>query len=297
MDSGLDPLVARRTWRTLEPIHGMIYFAPHAEREYERVGLPPGRGQYFASRAAPMGAVGADVVIATFSNFRPALVRDSLAGVWDLVEPAAVVSARGRAADVALRDALGPGVDAPEIAEAASLARTAALAASERPEGRPLFAAHAALPWPEEPHLVLWHAQTLLREFRGDAHVAALTLAGLSGIEALVTHAATGELPARILAATRGWSATDWDTAVEGLRARGLVEPADDGSTVLSAAGRAQRQWIEDATDAASVAAYEPLGDDGCARLRALARPVSRAVIDAGLLTPPAGNGPFGART
>ncbi|MEN3271540.1 MAG: hypothetical protein V7636_301, partial [Actinomycetota bacterium] len=63
---------------------------------------------------------------------------------------------------------LGDAIESPELIEAAELARRAAEVACERPEGRPLFAGHASLPWPEEPHLVLWHAQTLLREFRGD---------------------------------------------------------------------------------------------------------------------------------
>ena len=88
----MDPMIARRTWRTLEPIHGMIYFSPEAAAAYERLGLT-GRMGYFASRAAPMGAVPVEVVIATFYNFRPQLVRDAIpeAGVE------IVLSARGGA--------------------------------------------------------------------------------------------------------------------------------------------------------------------------------------------------------
>ncbi len=43
--------------------------------------------------------------------------------------------------------------------------------------------------------LALWHAATVLREHRGDGHVAALVAAGLDGRQALVTMAATGAVP------------------------------------------------------------------------------------------------------
>ena len=96
---------ARKTWRTLEPIHGMIYFAPEAAARYEALGLR-GRSGYFASRSAPMGAVPAPVVVATFYNFEPGLVHESMDGVWNLATPAQLLDARLAAADAALRRAL-----------------------------------------------------------------------------------------------------------------------------------------------------------------------------------------------
>jgi hypothetical protein len=172
---------------------------------------------------------------------------------------------------------LGDAVDSPEMAEAAQLARRAAEVACERPEGRPLFAGHASLPWPEEPHLVLWHAQTLLREFRGDAHVASLMLYGLNGLDALISHAASGDVPGDVLRTTRAYSEEEWAAGVESLAARGIVEA--DGT--FTERGRMQRQAIEQRTDDSSVAPYEVLGEDGCERLRALARPFSRTVSEA----------------
>ncbi|MCU1483302.1 MAG: hypothetical protein JWN67_48 [Actinomycetia bacterium] len=270
----MDPTIARRTWRTLEPIHGMIYFAPEATERYEALGLRGHQG-YFASRAAGMGAVGAEVVLATFFNFPPELVRRCIPAAWDLVSPAEVLAARFAAADAALTRAFGD----LEVAEAADLARRAAETASEHLEGRPLAAGHATLPWPDEPRLVLWHAQTLLREFRGDGHIAALVAEGISGVEALILHTATGEAPVASMRASRPWTDEQWDAAVERLRSRGFLDA--DG---LTEAGRAHRQWVEDRTDASAVVAYEPLGEDGCARLRGLARPLSQAVMAAGLL-------------
>ena len=149
----MDPTISRRMLRTLEPYHGMIYFVPEAREAYEAVGLEGRRMGYFASRAAAMGAVPADVVIATFFNFNPALVRRSIPAAWDRATPAAIVAARFAAADSALRRLLGPAVERPDIAEAAVLARDAAAACF--PEGRPLYAGHAALAWPDAPHLVL----------------------------------------------------------------------------------------------------------------------------------------------
>ncbi|MGY0006372.1 SCO6745 family protein [Micromonospora sp. I033] len=278
--AALDPAVARRAWRVTEPLHGMIYFVPEAHERYAALGLPEPAG-YFASRAAALGPVGPGPVAATFFNFNPALVARVLPAAWERATPAAVLAARLEAADAALTRALGDTVHGPEMVEAAGLARRAAEAATAHPEGRPLFAAHAALPWPERPHLVLWQAQTLLREFRGDGHVAALVLAGLTGVEALVLHAASGEVPVRFLRRTRGWSGEQWADAVERLRGRGLVEGDEP---VLTESGRAQRAWIEAATDRLATPAYAALGADGCARLAELTRPMSRAVVDAGLL-------------
>ena len=142
-------------------------------------------------------------------------------------------------------------------------------------EGRPLAAAHAELPWPEEPHLVLWHAQSILREFRGDGHIALLVVHGLSGLDALVTHAAAGDVPARVLRSSRAWSQSDWDTTVGSLRGRGWLQEGDE--LHFTEWGAAQRQAIEDGTDALAAAPYDVLGDDDCTELRAIVRPWSTA--------------------
>jgi hypothetical protein len=273
----MDALTARKTWRTLEPIHGAIYFAEEAADEYRSIGLDDRMTGYFASRSAPMGAVSAEVVIATFFNFDHDLVRRSMDGVWDRVEPAEVLGARLRGADRMIRTHAAAFVETPEVAEAADLARAAALAACRRPEGRPLFAGHASLPWPEEPHLVLWHAQSLLREFRGDGHIVALTVAGLDGCEALVTHGAAGDVSPEILKATRQRTGDDWLAAEERLRERGWLDP-DLAFTDL---GREQRDWIEARTDELAAAPYGAIGVDGCARLRSLCRPMSQAMMGA----------------
>jgi hypothetical protein len=275
----MEPVVARKTWRTLEPLHGLIYFAPEADEAYAALGLRGNRMGYFASRSAAMGPVTAAVVVATFYNFNPELVESAIPQAWQLASPSAILDARLAAAVRALRRTLPDGAEgSPELAEAAGLARRAAEAAVQRPAGRPLFAAHAALPWPDEPLAVLWHAQTLLREFRGDAHVASLLLYGIGPVEALITHGATGEVPMPTLQSTRAWPEEAWKAAEESLRSRGYL--AADGT--LTEEGSRLREAVEHRTDVASLVAYEPLGEDGCERLRALCRPFSRAVVSAG---------------
>jgi len=276
----MEPVVARQTWRTVEPVHTVLYFAPESVELYEGLGFEPVTHGYFPVRAAPMGAVPAEVVIATFFNFCPDLVRAAMASAWDLVTPEAAVTARLDAFDRLFHRTLASLVEPEPLAEMAGLARRAAEEAATRPEGRPLFAGHAALAWPDQPHLVLWHAQTLLREFRGDGHIAALTAGGLTACEALVVHAATGEVPRDMLKMTRSWPEDSWTAAEDELRSRGWLDL--DGE--LTGAGRARRQAIEDRTDELALPAYLPLGEDGCQRLRALARPLAKAIVASGEL-------------
>jgi hypothetical protein len=271
----MEPLMARKMWRTLEPYHGMIYFAPEATAAYEALGVA-GRGGYFASRAAPMGAVPAEVVIATFFNFNPALVRQGIPSAWAAASPAQLLDARLAAADAALRRSLGDEVDDPSVGRAAELARTAAEACT--PEGRPLYAGHASLPWPAPPHLALWHAITLLREFRGDGHIACLVDAGMEGIDALVLHAASGDVPRSALQSSRAWDDAAWAGSVARLRERGIV----DGEGAFTEAGAAVRQHIEDRTDALALAPWAALGEAGCDELRGLVRPLSKAIVEGG---------------
>ncbi|MER6470763.1 SCO6745 family protein [Streptomyces collinus] len=267
---------AHAAWRRLEAVHGMIYFVPEARRRYRDLGLS-GRAGYFTSRSAAFGRASAELIIATFYNFHPDLVRRAVEGAWEAATPQQVLDARYAAAEEALRRA---GIhELPGLDEILALTRSAAEAACEHAQGRPLFAAHATLPWPQEPVLRLWHAQTLLREFRGDGHVACLLGEGVGAVEALILHAATGEVPGDFLRASRAWPEEEWAGAQERLRERGLL----DGDS-LSPRGDALRRHIEDRTDRLALPAYAALGDAGCERLAELAKPFGRAVVEAGLL-------------
>jgi hypothetical protein len=266
-----------RAHRAVEPLHNHVYFSPEQDEYLTAVGLRPGRMCYFAGRAAAMGAVGPGTVTATFANFAPALVARHVPRAWTLAAPEQVLAARLDGARASLTRLLG-GADAaaPEVAELAGLLREACTVLT--PEGRPLYAAHADQPWPEEPVLSLWHGATLLREHRGDGHVACLLRAGLTGLESLVTHTLTGrgfnEAAAR---ATRGWSDEEWAAAVDRLAARGLVA---DGA--LTEAGVALRAEIEAGTDELSAAPWVHLGPERTTRVVELGRGLSARLVAAG---------------
>ncbi|MCW2758949.1 MAG: hypothetical protein JWO46_2695 [Nocardioidaceae bacterium] len=274
----MDPHASGRIARTLEMLHALCYFAPEVDEEVAALGVRPGRTTYFASRAAAMGRVGPGTVSATFFVFNPSLVAKLLPPAWEAADPVDVVAARLRGVDAAYLRLLGEETLAsPEVAEAAQLARTAVEGAD--PAGRPLYAAHADQAWPEQPHLALWHGLTLLREHRGDGHIAALLSAGLSGIEALVTHTATGKGFTQPAAqATRAWSDEQWAAAVAGLADRGVMTA--DGA--LTDAGVALRRTVESETDLHAAAPWDTLGETGAARLLEIGKPLVIRALKAG---------------
>lgn len=249
----LRPATARRLWHLFEPIHALVYFAREKRARYEAAGLKGGWMAYFASRSAAMGAVSSEVVVAAFYNFQPDMVRGAIPDAWSYSSPQAVLEARLDIVDAALRRMLGDEIGSAEVQRAGDLLRTAVETC--RPEGRPLFAAHSAVPWPAEPHLVLWNASTLLREFRGDGHVAALLTHRLDGCEANVLITGAGMMPSETQRSFRGWSEQEWQTAMARLRERGIL----DESGALTPGGRDLRARIEDLTDVLALPSFENL--------------------------------------
>ena len=239
--------LARRLWLLFESYHAVVYFAPEKKAAYEGAGLKGGWMGYFASRSAAMGPVPAEVVAATFYNFHPAMVRRAIPDAWRYSTPERVLAARYDAAGVALGRLLGERIDERVLEEAAEIAREAV--GHCELDGRPLFAAHTTLEWPRQPAVALWHACTLLREHRGDSHVATLVAAGLDGCQVHVLLAADGVVEAEVLRGYRGWSEDEWAQATRRVEARGLLDRAGR----LTDNGVALRRWIEDTTDVHSI--------------------------------------------
>ncbi|MBN1097868.1 hypothetical protein JKP76_18695 [Blastococcus sp. TML/C7B] len=276
------PGTARLLWSLAEPFHALTYFAAEATAAFEEAGLRGFWSGYFAGRAAPLGAVGAEVVTATFVNFAPEFVARRVPAVWDQATPAAALDARLAGVDAAVHRVLGAGWTASdEVRELRDLAATAA-AAVDLP-GRPLAAANTGVAVPDEPHLALWQLLTTLREHRGDGHTAALVDREVDGVQGHVLAVAAGRADRAWLQKARGWDDEAWDAGAARLARRGWLAHGE-----LTAQGLAVVTAIEADTDRLALGPWQALGSRGCDRFAELIRPVRRAVVAAGEW--PAGN-------
>jgi hypothetical protein len=229
---------------------------------------------YFAARSAPLGRVPAPVVTALFYNFAPAQVSKALPAAWDIASPGGVLTARVQAAAAVLRRY---GVaDDPNLQVAADLCAKAAESAPLH--GRALAAANAALPWPNDPLEKLWHATTLLREQRGDGHIAALLSAAITGRQANVLHCASGGVPTAFIKASRAYDDDEWLLHTQSLVERGLLHP--DGS--LTTDGHDLKQHVETVTDALALSALDALDDAEVDTVFRTLTPITRRVVAGG---------------
>ncbi len=285
-DQTPDLSLARTAWRTLEPYHAMIYFSPEARAAFKDAGLKGYWMGYFAARSAPLGVVPTSVITALFYNFHPRMVKRALPDAWSFTNPQHMLQLRLQEADTTLCRLLGELITSVELVEAAELARQAATSCPV--EGRALFAAYADLPWPTEPHLVLWHATTLLREFRGDGHVTALLAAGIDGCEAHLVQVANGNISRKDIQSNRGWSDEEWEAAHQRMQQRGLLD--EDGK--FTTAGSTLYQGVEDRTDQLALPPWQHLGTGQSERLISLMRPISTRIVDQGGIPMP---NPIGA--
>ncbi len=271
--------LARRMWHRLEPIHAVFWYAPEAFGEAAALGydVTSRWPSYFAWRSAPLGAAGPKLVTSALYSFSPAIVAEHVPSAWAVASPQQVLAARERAADRVYLALFGDLIGSPGLAEAAGLAREAALAAGTA--GRALAAANADLPWPGEPHLALWHAIGVLREHRGDGHITALLAAGLDPCEALVSFAAIGAAPEEVFA-SRGWTTAEWAAARDRLASRGWADPEGKATE----RGREVRDQVEWRTDRLADAPWQALGPSRSARLAELTAPLLGAAFESGLL-------------
>jgi hypothetical protein len=270
---------ARALWLRIETLHAVAYFGEESDRAGRAAGLSGFWMGYFGFRAAPMGPVGSAVVEATFFNFAPTFVQRWVPEVWLRAAPESLVHDRSEAAAATLVRLF------PQIAEVAAQANTDLRRATERctGAGRPLFAANRRVTLPDDPVASLWQLCTSLREQRGDGHVAALTAAGLDGIEAHVLIALERGSDPEDLQRTRGWTADDWARAVERCRARLLVDA--DGN--LGDSGHALRHDLEATTDRLAMAPWNDLADSDRDHLIATLSPAAEAVSASGVIRYP----------
>jgi hypothetical protein len=255
---------ARLLAGVLEPVAGQVYFSPECHSAYEALGFGGSPGDfggvaapdgpaYFTSRASVMGQVPGEVVAAAFGVFNPAVVVPAVAYGWTLVDAAKICAARTQGAVAQLRRLLGESPDGLDRANELLARAVEPL----RPEGRPLYSGLRSLGLPGEPLADAWRRTDMLREYRGDVHVAAWQTAGFDATEiGLITELYWG-LPMRTYVRTRAWSDAELDAAEERLVARGLVA---DGA--FTDAGRAAREAVEQVTDDCCRPIVDALGDD-----------------------------------
>ncbi|MEO6471545.1 MAG: hypothetical protein ABIR57_06620 [Aeromicrobium sp.] len=257
----------RKFWRTLEAIHTVVYFAPETRAAYKAIGLRGYWSGYFASRSAPLGTPSAELVTATFFGFAPDMVAKAIPDAWNLADRDEILATRKIIATRALESILG---DEDVLPVADSLL---AAAGSLSFAGRPLAAAHHALPSPETPMARLWHATSVLREYRGDGHLAVLTAANVGPVDSNILQVGIGKV-GDDQQALRGWSDEEWAAGHERLRARGWIQ--ESGS--LTELGLAEREEIEALTDATSDPAIAHLANTPVAdSLLTWARAISKS--------------------
>ena len=269
--------VRRGFWQGIEVIHDVVYFAPDIRERFDAIGLRGWWMAYFASRSAALGAPGPELVTALFHGFAPRLVSKALPDAWALASRESILDTRLQLA----RDALAPAVGEVDV-EPLTVALEAIIDGIDF-AGRPVAAAHASVDRPDDAIGRLWWAATVLREYRGDSHVALLTAHELDGSAANALAVADGRAPERQREA-RGWTEDEWEDAFIRLARRGWVGVDDHAVTE---AGRTFREQLEEDTDRVSSASFD---DDMAALAEAVEDAlleVARAVRDSGAVTFP----------
>jgi hypothetical protein len=282
---GLDTV--REVGRAVSAAHLFTYLVPEGAQEAAEFGVTDRGPVYLAFRSAAMGAVPWQVTLAAFYNFSPRAVR-AMDGVWDAASPARWQAARFRAVGRAMRR-VGVRMPADRLAEARSLIDPVVAAADYA--GKPLAAANASVALPADPLVALWQQITVVREWRGDAHLVVLADNGVGPCDCLVLHTAAGGPPAALVRTTRRWNDEEWAAATARLVARGWLDSraTDTDADVplartlgLTDAGAAARERIEAETDAHCAVLWAPIGDAGARRLAALLAPITDAFTAAG---------------
>jgi hypothetical protein len=267
--------MARRMFELVEPIGVIPYSADEPNEAMFALGFTDYWDTYFAGRAAPLGITPAEVVDALFYNFAPGEVARHIPKVWRTTTPEAALAARRMGCVAALRRILGDQTNAPAFARAADLLLEAATSAPL--EGRPMYAALRSIPGPDEVVARLFHAASLLREHRGDGHIAALMSEGVGGLEAHVLFALDMGMPAERFGRVHHLPRPQLALVIDGLRERGLI--ADDGS--LSERGRGVRHRVEALTDDLAAKPYERLEPSELDELVTILEPLAARLLAA----------------
>jgi Helix-turn-helix family len=267
--------MARRMFELVEPIGLIPYTADEPNEAMFALGFTNYWDTYFAGRAAPLGEAPAEVVDALFYNFAPGEVARHIPKVWRITTTESAIGARQMGCAKALRRILADRVDTPAFARATELLIKAATSAPV--EGRPMYAALRSIPIPDDLVVGLFHAASLLREHRGDGHIAALMIEDVGGLEAHVLFALYLDMPAEKFGRIHHLPEAQRVAVMDGMRDRGLI--GDDGW--LSEHGRAVKERVESLTDDLAAKPYESLGSGELHELVAALEPLATVLLAA----------------
>lgn len=267
---------ARRLRDAIEPLACQAIWSPEAAEDYAALGLDDYLAAYVWQRTAALGVPPTALAVTALGVFAPDLVGPVYEKGVAALSRADVVRIRLDAPGRTLRRELG-NADA-EAGRAVALLRRGIDAAETT--ARPLFTGLRADPWPQDPLAALVHACNLLREHRGDSHLAACAAAGLDPVQSNVLTELWCGFDLLTYTPSRGWSGERMDAAVASLRARGLVE--GDG---LSGEGLRFRGELEATTDAMQQTVVDAIGPDLDALTKQLGE-WSDALVAAGAAPP-----------
>src|ERR1700722_17823855 len=269
---------ARRLFDLLEPVCLVTFFADECNQEMAALGHRTYWDGYFASRAAPLGRVPAQVVDAAFYSFADGEGARHIPSAWETIPPEASIAARERGSTASLRRILGDELaDSPGLARAADLTTKAATSAPM--EGRVMYAGMRTLPVPSDPVARLWHSATMLREHRCDGHVAALVSARIGGTEAHVLSALElGIHPPESFGRIHHLPKERLGGGVGGRRGRGL----GDTDGLFNDAGRGTKRRVVALTDGLAVPPYYALPPSELDELIAELDPITATLVATG---------------
>jgi hypothetical protein len=242
---------ARRLRDAIEPLACQSIWSEEAAERYVELGLDDWFAAYIWERTAALGMPPTALAVMAMGVWNAELIGPLFDKAVAAISREDIVATRSTAPGATVRRLLG-NIDA-EAAQVVEVLRRGIEAADVT--ARPLFAGLTAEPWPEDVAAQLVHACHLLREHRGDSHLAVCAVAGLDPIEMnILTALYCGHEPLTYTA-TRGWTQEQMTEALERLRARGLVS----GSS-LSEEGLRFRHHLEAQTDAMQQSIIDAVG-------------------------------------
>ena len=248
---------ARALRDAMEPLACVSIWSPEAAESYAEIGLDDYFAAYVRQRTAPLGTPPTPVAVMALGVFTGGLIGPQYEIGVAAVPVDKLVAVRLEAPGRTLRRVLGPthpGLDAEAAATVVALRRGIDAADGT---ARPLFTGLLSEPWPDDPLAALVHACHVLREHRGDSHLAVCAVDGLDPVQMNVLTELWCGYPLGAYTASRGWTPEQVGAAADGLRRRGLL----DGD-VLSAGGLRHRAELEARTDAMQASVIDAIGSD-----------------------------------